>query len=232
MKKLSQDTSGVWAVGVVLAVVIILMIVIIGLDVLKKDKNRSPNATDTSQSSQQKSETKTDTENSQDITLADNQVNFRVPKSWSDEGVGCTSSDTAYLRQEYEDSILLYPGEKLPTRYGEGTEYFNIRVCIFANKDNLSPETWYTDGSKGIGASQPSRRDTVSRDSVNGYDAYYHKQVTSDYEEVHYVVTANDKIVYVVARTYEPGQLADKPVGDFRKFEPDIAALVKSLSIK
>jgi hypothetical protein len=232
MKKLSQNSSGVWVVGLVLAGLIIVMIVLVGLDVLRRNKTKSPSGTGNTSQNEQKGDEKPETKDDrQEIKLADDKVSFKVPKNWSNEGVGCTSSQSAYRHQEYEDSALLLPGEKLPIKYSEGTEFFTIPVCVFRNKDNLSAEKWYSDAELGIGAAAPTNRDTTSTESINGYDTYYHKQVTSDYQEVHYVLAAHDKLVYVKARIYEPGQLADKPIGDFRKFEPEIAALVKSLSI-
>jgi type II secretory pathway pseudopilin PulG len=168
---------------------------------------------------------------SNEIALADNSVVLKAPASWTKDGIGCIKDSSAYSEQKYIDSTALLPGEKLRTIYGNGTEYFHINICVFANEKKLSPETWFIDAAAGgIGEGTGFPNDEKSTEPINGYSAYYRKTKPS-YESVNYVLSSSNKIVYVNARIYEthpslPG------VGDFRKFESSIKDLVNTISIK
>ncbi len=160
-------------------------------------------------------------------------VQFTAPASWSKDGVGCIKESNAFGNQVYLDSAALLPGEKLRTIYGDGSEYFHVNVCVFDNPDKLTPETWFTDASAGgIGEGTGDASDTNSSKSINGMPAFYRKVVSpSGYEEVHYVVSAKGKLVYVWARTYEVSDEVPG-AGDFRKFETPIQDLVESITVK
>jgi hypothetical protein len=148
-------------------------------------------------------------------------VSFSTPKTWTQDS------------QPTDKTMSLLPGEKLRTIYGDGTEYFHVYVGVYANPNKLTPQDWLiNDAGNGLGGQGVlANSDTESNTKINGYDAYYRNTVNEFYEEVNYVLSASDTLVYIYARTYEVS--ADLPgVGDFRKFEPAIADLAESVTIK
>jgi len=228
---MKKSQKGFSPVAVLVIVVVLGFVGFIGWSVWRqrtKTKIEAPKAQST-----QKEEDKPDS-SMKTFKLAGDLVTLEAPLSWTKEGEGCSKSAPAYSEQDALDSIAIIPGEKLPTSYGNGTEFFVIRVCAFSNKKNLSAQDWYSDASKGgIGEGVPSGEDQSSKDSINSYDTYYHKRINSEYEELNYVFSAHGKIVYIKARTYEPSTSSGgKTVGDFRKFETSIIQMTKSLSVK
>lgn len=226
MGKLHNNQNGFGALVAVLVVVIIAVVGTAGYLVYKGNlKSTTPSKTTTAVK-----KAPVDA-----FALASEQVTFNAPTGWTKDGIGCIKDSAAYGSTEYLDSTALLPGEKLRTVYGDGTEYFHVNVCVFGNSHNLSPEAWFNGEPGGLGAGgggYPSTKDVTSKDSINGNPAYYIKFVVSEheYDEVHYVIAAKDKIIEVSARTYETNK--DLPgVGDFRKFEPAIKALVNSIQI-
>ncbi|MFO0781692.1 MAG: prepilin-type N-terminal cleavage/methylation domain-containing protein [Candidatus Saccharimonadales bacterium] len=160
------------------------------------------------------------------MALASKSVMFKVPSSWTNDGVGCVADSAAYSNQKYIDSVAILPGEKLPTIYGSGTEFFHINVCVFENPDNMGPKEWL---QNSVGAGTGFSGDESSEEKINGYSAYYQK-TKPDYEEVSYVLTGKGKIVLVQARTYETDKKMPG-VGDFRKFEQHIKSMVNTITI-
>lgn len=217
---------------------IVLGIVIIGAgylfwristteDIKDTTLNGSTVTTTDETTSEEKSDDKLTADKST-FSLADGAITFDTPPTWTDDGVGCIKDAAAYSNAEYLDSVRLLPGEELRTIYGDGTEYFYVNVCVFENVNDLEPEVWFSNaGAGGIGSGIRTDDDEDSSNPINGYPAYYRKQ-KSGYEEVSYVLSVEEKIVYVRARTFDTHE--DLPgVGDFRKFESPIKELVSTI---
>jgi hypothetical protein len=153
-------------------------------------------------------------------------VTFNTPKNWSQDDV----SEGIKSNPALVGAMNFLPGEKLRTIYGDGKEFFHVRVAVYKNEKNYKPEDWFINdaGSNIGGEGVLSNNDTESKEKINSNDAYYRNTVNDSYEEVHYVISKGDTLVYIYARTYETS--ADLPgVGDFKKFEPAIAELAKSV---
>lgn len=160
------------------------------------------------------------------ITLASGDISFSTPESWEPEGIGCFKDGIPWSGQVYLDSVSILPGEKLRTIYGNGTEYFEIYVCVFENTENLTAEDWYTGVGFGVGTGGDERLAST----LNGYDYYFYKQ-NSPYEQVNYVLASNEKVVLVWARLLETDDSLPG-VGDFRKFEQPISEMIESIRIQ
>lgn len=228
---MQKDQKGFSPAGVAVVVIAIGLISIVGWSVWKQrtttNKTEASNSSVNQTNVEQQPSTKS-------FKLASDTVSLEVPQLWTREGTGCSKVAPAFENQEYLDSTAIIPGEKLPTKYGNGDEFFTINVCVFGNKKKLSAYDWYEDASVGgIGEGIPSGEDKSSKDPISSHGAYYHKRINTEYEEVNYVLSAEEKIVYIKARIYEPGTSPDgKAVGDFRKFESSIEQIVKSVDIK
>jgi hypothetical protein len=153
-------------------------------------------------------------------------VTFDTPKNWSQDMSIESVPDSTLV-----GAMSFLPGEKIRTVYGDGNEFFHIRVGVYKNQKNYTPEDWFINdgGSGGIGGQGIlSNDDTESKEKISTNEAYYRNTVNSSYEEVHYVIGRGDTLVYIYARTYDTSD--DLPgVGDFKKFEPAIAELAKSV---
>jgi hypothetical protein len=160
------------------------------------------------------------------LKLDGGKVSFTLPGSWTyKKQPGCIgfSADDADCREV----VQITPGENLPTRYGDGTEYFHIYIGTFDNPEDRPAQDWLD----GIGTGDV----TNSQQSVNGYDTYRRiEQYNGDgttIRELNYAFAVNGKVVRIKARTYEPGERNGQTVGDFRKFEPSVDALAGSIKI-
>lgn len=225
---MKKNELGFGAVGVVLVILLVAVLGFAGWRVWQ-DQNEESNTSQ--QSSDTPKEIRPVESTTKELSLADESVTFKTPTSWTKDGTGCIKNTAQYSSQTYLDSAALLPGEKLPTIYGNGTEYFHVNICVFENTKNLSPEEWYSDaGAGGIGMGVGSGNVKSSDEAINGNPAYYRKDMP-DYETISYVVAAKDKIILITARTYDTSE--DKPgVGDFRKFETAIKELAHSVQIK
>lgn len=168
------------------------------------------------------------------LELDGNQVSFVLPKSWTyiKGNTHCRGNATVDIR--CLDGAVITPGEKLPTRYGNGTEFFYIQVSVFENTKNSNAQTWFEeDFHEGIGTGDVQKSTT----SINGYDTFsrtlQHDGDGTTIRSLDYAFSVKGRVVHIHARTYEPGKLKDgTPVGDFRKFEPAIIEMAKSVKIK
>jgi len=167
------------------------------------------------------------------LQLAGKTIRLTLPEKWThtqgtDECPANATVDLVCL-----EGAIITPGTQLPTRYSNGTEYFNVQVGVFENAAHRVAKDWliqdFDDG-------ESSDQDIVSSTAINGYDTYYRKKKMSGdgttIEEVSYVFSRKSKVVLIKARVYEPGTLADgRQVGDFRKFEPAINQMARSLAL-
>lgn len=166
------------------------------------------------------------------LSLANDTVKFILPQSWTFvKGLDECIKDEA-LGYICYDGAAITPGDKLPTRYGGGTEFFDIQVSVFENPSRVDGKTWLVGDIVGDDYVVDS-----SNSPINGYDAYYRKTTYNGdgttIVEVQYVFTSGNRAVLMYARTYEPGELADgTKVGDFRKFEASIAGVAQTVVIK
>lgn len=157
-------------------------------------------------------------------------VTLSMPDKWTAE----TGADKCPPYLSCVIGALVTPGEKLPTRYGNGNEFFNVWIGVYKNQDGHTAKEWLeNDLQLGVGSGDVK----ASEESINGYDAFFRQEQYSgdgtEIREMHYVIAAEGKAVHIKARTYEPGMLNDgSEVGDFRRFEPEINALVKSITFK
>jgi len=234
MKKLNHE-NGFAPLELMLIVVIVAALGFVGWYVWHAKQTTDKTTEQVNNTASSKSATtdsKTQPVTTASFTLDKDSVKFTTPKTWTNAGVGCIKTAPVYSQTDYIDSIALLPGEKLRTKYGDGTEYFNVVVCVFGNSKKLSPETFLSDSSAGgLGEGVSNSADKTSDAAINGNPAYYRKIYSSSgYQEVHYVISANNKLVYVYARTYDKSDTLTG-VGDFTKFEPDIAKLANSVVI-
>lgn len=228
------NTKGI-SLPIVLAVVAVIAVLLVGgyfvwqrnKDDDKSNTNKTNNTSQGNKSSDSKKQ-----EQPNALALDDDSVKFTLPESWTfTKGEAACNKDES-LGYTCHDGAIITPGEKLPTRYGNGTEFFNINVSVFDNPNHSDAQDWL------LGDTQtPYGLVDSSKASVNGYDSYFQK---TSYDgdgttvgEVQYVFTVGDKAVLVYARTYEPGTLNDgTKVGDFRKFETSIAEMAQTVVIK
>jgi hypothetical protein len=198
-----------------------------------KSTNDVLNSVDKSSNIQTPVSKSSDAKNNNILKLANNKVAFTLPTTWayqtgSDKCKGNLTADLTCI-----EGAVVTPGTKLPTRYGNGTEFFYISVSVFNNPHKSTAQTWLEqDFQHGTGTGILEK----SSAPMNKYDTYYMiEQYTGDdttIREMHYVFSVSDKAVYVVARTYEPGKLDNgASVGDFKQFEPQITAMAKSVKI-
>jgi hypothetical protein len=226
MKKLNQ--KGFSHLEALLIVVVLALIGGAGYYVLKNNKSKHSSQNTTTQQTQNKTPT-------QQLTLANNSVAFDMPATWEKSDVGCAKDSVIYGGQEYLESVALLPEEKLRTVYGDGTEFFHINVCVFKNKNNLSPMAWFEgDSNGGIGEGASTTNDETSNETINGFPAFYRKTKSinttlhEEIDEVSYSIALSDKIILIRARTYE--DRANLPgIGNFRKFEAPIRDFVHSI---
>lgn len=168
------------------------------------------------------------------LSLAGQKVTFTLPESWTYVTGDDKCRRSVSLQATCLEGAVITPGAQLPTRYGDGTEYFYVYVSVYENSANVGPKQWLEDvAGEGTGSGQV----TTSSDSINGYDTFYRQeQYDGDgttVRQMWYVFTADSKVVVMKARTYEPGKLANgTAVGDFREFEAPIQAAAKTIVIK
>ncbi len=232
--KLTKNQSGI---APVLILLIIVLLGSAGFAAYRvQQANQKARQADGKESidKQSKTESKKEDLKTQELKLADNKVSFAIPNKWTflkgpDKCRGNATSEIKCI-----EGATLHPDEKLPTRYGDGTEYFFIYASVFENPNQSSAKKWlqedFTEGS-------PFDNDKTSEESINGYSTYYwEKSYDGDgtsIKEFYYVFVMGNKSVLLYARTYEPGQLSDgRKVGDFRKFEPQITEIAKSIKIQ
>lgn len=227
MKKLNE--RGFTLIEGSLIIIALAIVGGVGFYVVNANKSEKKPVPATQHSSNTDKAVIQDTPNTRSLSLAEGKVTLAIANNWSNDGTGCVKQAPAYEMFDYVDSTEILPGEKLPTLYGNGTEYFTIRVCVFNNPKNLSAKE-LLEQSSGFSSS----KDETSDMPINGNEAYYFKQNTDDYQNVDYLIKGSSgKFVFVTARTYEPGKTKDgSVVGDFRKFESQIKDMVSTISIK
>ena len=232
--------------GAIEALLITVIVVIIGgasylvYNSQKKTNQSLDNAnnslTNAAQASQKAAEEKDQADESQMnvLQLANNSVSLTIPKGWT--YVSGTDKCRSYAGTDLEciEGSIVTPGEKLPTAYGDGTEFFYIYVSVHNNTKNLGARKWLEDGlESGIGTGDIKE----SSVSINGYDTFSRVQQYGDggnaIRELDYSFVVGSKAITVHARTYDPGELSNgDSVGDFRKFEPSIADMVSTIQVK
>jgi prepilin-type N-terminal cleavage/methylation domain-containing protein len=227
------DAKGFSVVEVVVVLVIVAVLAVSGFLVWQRNKDDGSKKTDTKTSQDQTKEEDNQAKEPDYLSLAEG-VRLTLPEGWTytkgdDNCLGSVTSDVVC-----REGAFITPGTKLPTRYGNGTEFFYIGVSAFDNSRQSNAQTWIEQDFDAGGADND---DITSREAINGYDAYYWKKLFSgdgtNIEEVNYAFTANDKAVLVHARIYEPGTLNDgTKVGDFRQFESEIAAMSRTIVIE
>ncbi|MEI7689977.1 MAG: hypothetical protein WCI79_03370 [Candidatus Saccharibacteria bacterium] len=170
-------------------------------------------------------------------------VALAAPKSWTEIEKEATDIP---VNENFIDKKMFIPGEKLEVVYGNGKKYFYIDVSVYGNSRGVSAKDWlvYDSGygwKAGGGKAEASTFDEESLAKINGQDAYFRKEKvkrgeskTFD-EQLNYVISANNKIVYIYAWTYAQSELYNdiypSGIADFRKFEPYIAELAQSVII-
>ncbi len=164
------------------------------------------------------------------LSLDNGSVTFTLPDSWtfeSGENI-CHKFMGDAINPNCLDVAVIAPGIKLPTRYGNGTEFFHFNIEVDKIIDNFDIKSTF-----GLGTGIVKK----SSISINGYNTFF---MSEQYEgdgtvvrEIHYAFSIHGKIVILTARTFEPGREDDgTPVGDFRQFEPLITSVANSVKIK
>lgn len=227
-----RNEKGIAHLGVIIAALVVTAAIAFGgWYVWQKNGD---DKTDKSNNSQVSKEEPPLTGESSYLSLTSSNVRLTLPKDWtytkgSDQ---CRRSVTSDIK--CEEGAVIIPGAKLPTRYGNGTEFFSINISVYENPQRNNSQDWLTyDLQEGA----TSETGTSSRNPINGYDTYYWKYSFSgdstEVEEVYYAFTKEDKAVLIYARIYEPGVLNDgTQVGDFRQFESAIANMAKTIKIQ
>jgi hypothetical protein len=232
MKKTPLNTKGFGLLG---ALVIVLVVAVAGFSGwLVWHKNHDTKKTANTNNSTSNKDASSTEKKGNILSLVNGDVKFTLPDKWTfvkgeDNCRGNVTADVTCL-----DGATITPGEKMSTRYGGGTEFFNITVSVFSNPKHSNAQTWIeNDFTEGIATGN----DVTSDASINGYDTYYWKKIYdgdgTTVNEVSYIFSVNDKAILIYARTYEPGILNDgTKVGDFRQFETSISNMVKTAIIK
>lgn len=235
---MKKNENGFSAVEVLLVLLVVGLTVGAGWYVWQKQNNKpASNTSNQTQNEDTKQELPT-----KKLTLADSVVSFDTPETWVKGDVGCVKGAPIFGNEKILDSV-----ELLPVKKSEGSKepHFSANVCVFDNPQGQNPQEWAnsTDGGASIG--YPSDNDKTSEESINGNPAYYIKFTAQEHggnEDVYYVISAKNKIVYVSARTmydftgseYEGDEF--KPYGgktyDFREYESVVKDLANSIIIK
>jgi hypothetical protein len=223
LKKMRTD--GFSVVGILIVILILAVIGGAGWQVFANNDNTDTNNNPSNNSQQNNEEVPA----ANKLVLANGSVEFTLPKDWSytkgDENcMGNVLSDSNCIEGAY-----VTPGAMLPTKYGNGTEFFNISFSVFEYSGENDPKNWlqydFSDG--GV-----TNRDIENFTSINGYDTYYRKTINDTYHEIAYVFSGVKKMILIVARTYEPAKLKNgQEVGDFRQFEQPLEDVVNTIKI-
>lgn len=222
---------------VIIIVIVLVAIAVSGYIIYHRHTKKDDTSTDSSRTSRSKdlkSSQKDGAATTSTLDLAGGKVSMVLPKSWTSvKGDNyCLGNATANV--SCVEGARITPGVKLPTIYGDGSEFFYISVSVFDNPKQSSAKEWFeNDFQAGVGSGKVQ----TSSAPINGYDTFYMQQQYSAGEgvpirEMDYTFSVNGKTVLVHARTYEPGRLSDgRAAGDFRQFEPQIAEMAESIKI-
>jgi hypothetical protein len=121
----------------------------------------------------------------------------------------------------------------MPTIYGGGKEFFTIYVEVYDNNNNKSAQQWFEEVYQGGAATSSDR---VSSNNINGYNAYYFRQINNSYDEIKYIYSSGGKAILVTARVSEKSYASDgsgklNAQADFTKYVPEIEKMSKSIKI-
>lgn len=226
---MKNNQKGFAHLGLIVIVVLILGAAgFAGYRVLNKNEPTTNNSSNTTSS---QSGPKQEESQYSSLKLADEKVQFAIPKAWILGKSNCIDSPGA--APNCVDGATLTPPEKMPTIYGDGTEYFTIYVNVYDNPGNKSAQMWFEETYMG---GLPNEDDEVSNENINGYDTYYFRQIDTSYDEIRYVYSADNKAVLVMARIAEKHSASDgsgrvNNSSDFTKYIPDIEKMVKTVKI-
>lgn len=227
-----KNQHGFGWVGIIAIIAFVGVAGLVGWRVWEaSQKQNQPTATTSPQQTQE--EAPTAKENT--LTLASQKVTFALPESWT----YATGGDKCRRNVAMGDitcleGAVITPGAELPTRYGNGTEFFHIYASVYQNASRTGAQQWLENTmQEGTGTGDV----TTSADKINGYDTFYRlEQYDGDgtiIREMWYVFVADAKAIVLNARTYEPGKLDDgRAVGDFRQFEDAIRTVAKSIVVR
>jgi len=225
---MKQQQKGFTLIETLLVLTLVALIGLAGWYVWSKNQeDKTPTSDTKKQTHTAKKQSVLDENNV--LRLASDSVALTLPEKWTyevDTEGYCPMSATGDV--DCIEGAWVLPDEKLPTIYGSGTEHFGVRVGVYNNTHQRSPQLWLEQDFDGGLA---PAGDVVSHARINGYDAYFWKTSSSEITEINYVIAHENKVVYINTRTYEVEVIDGKTVGDFRKFEPQIDALVKSIKI-
>lgn len=230
---MKNNQKGFAHIGLIILAILVLGVVgFAGYWVMNKNKDKTAsdgsNTASQSQSDMEKAQPK-QTSSNVSLKLANDKVQFEIPKDWTIGKSKCVDSPGA--APACIDGATLVPGEKMPTIYGNGTEFFTVYTQVYDNKDNKSAKQWF----EGVyGGSMSSGSDKASSDKINGYDTYYYRQLDTSYDEISYVYTASGKAVLVSARVSEKHFVSDgsgkvDASSDFTKYVPEIEKMAKTI---
>lgn len=228
---MKNNQKGFAHLGLILIAVLVLgAIGFAGYRVLNKNEPTAENTT-ASQPDTNKSDHKQEKSQYASLKLVDEKVQFDIPKAWVVGRSNCI--DSPGTAPSCMDGATLTPPEKMPTIYGDGTEYFTVYVSVYENGDNKSAQKWFEEVYVG---SLSSVGDKVHHEKINGYDTYYFRQIATSFDEISYVFSAEGKAVLVAARVSEKNFASDGSGGvtnssDFTRYIADIEKMTTTVKI-
>ena len=223
--KISKEISEGFALIEGLLLVLILAVIGFGgYYVWNSQKNADKSLTQANQVSQ--STGKTASAVGQKITLASGSVSVVLPEGWSsgESGQNPAGATCAYRVLQNDNMHCLEGKYTFPPNLSGSEGGWSVTVSVFdTSTGNKDPKNWF-EQDFGDGSPVSDSNNTVSSSKINSYSAFTWEQNQDPIIDEHYVLAANNKIVYVYARTKDSSY-------DLTKYSSDIKSMVNSIKI-
>jgi Tfp pilus assembly protein PilV len=217
-----------------LLIVLILTIISFGgYYVWQTQKNTDKTSKD-AVSASQSTEASSKISLTQALSLDSGKVSLSIPSDWAviSSAQNISGNNCSYTVYANSNFIKCIDGKTTyPASLGSDSSFTLSISAYTAVAGHSDPQVWYGDFS-GSTVIKNDQDDTVSTDKINNYTAFYWEQRTpadqEGYTDEHYVVSANNIVVYFVSRIKTTNTSAGY---DYSKYLLDIRAIVKSLKI-
>ena len=220
--------------NIILVVVIVILVGAVGYFAFVKKSGpvaQQPTPTPTQVTSTPKSNptpTPTPTTNAQSLTDPKGVVSIILPISWTNNGFGSSGAFIGDVKQtfkaEWGEGVQLQP-RSLP-KYPTGGA---VGLAIFKFPASAPDFKAFLDGI-GIGHSEDRSL------TVNGYSAYYSKDVTNSYTDYYYHISNGSILVQFtfreISRGFSPGGATVTSEEKYTQYLPDFESIVNSIKFK
>ncbi len=232
-----KSNDGFGLVGAIVVLVVLTAVSFAGWYVWQSNIESDNNTPNSSQELQDEQDVVT-----KSISLANESVTFSILESWAGGlNPGCDEGAPLFGNEKLVDSIELIDEHRDSADYESNSPYFHVNLCVFENPDRQTAAEWANSTDAGASIGYPSENDEESTDDISGYSAYYVKFTAEEHsglEDVYYVLSADDKIVYVSSRLmglFEkyPNESAETSMApySYTQYEAAVKDIVDSISI-